>query len=60
MNDYEMMNQRVEELRDKLRSLQDDEYVIQVRKSCVLEDLLKLRRQITQADKTAKLVLGNR
>lgn len=60
MNDYEMMNQRVDELRECLREADRGILEIQKYKTEVMEELLDTRRQITQADRQAKLVLGSR
>ena len=60
MNDYEMMNQRVDQLREELGRLNHKQTVLDSLKADVMAELLDTRRQITRADKTAKLVLGSR
>lgn len=51
MNDYEMMNQRVDHLRLELHRLTQKELNIKALKQDVMEELLDTRRQITRADK---------
>ena len=60
MNDYEMMNQRVDQLRKFLDLIHLEEAELASRKECIMTELLDTRRQTTRADKTAKLVLGSR
>ncbi len=57
MNDYEMMNQRVDQLREKLGRLNHKQSVLDSLKADVMEELLDTRRQITRADQAAKNVL---
>lgn len=57
MNDYEMMNQRVDQLRHELAWLNKSEAHILEQKKAVMDELLDTRRQITRADKAAKAVL---
>ena len=51
MNDYEMMNQRVDQLRKKLGRLNHKQTVLDSLKADVMEELLDTRRQITKMDK---------
>ena len=51
MNDYEMMNQRVDQLREELGRLNHKQTVLDSLKADVMEELLDTRRQITRADK---------
>ncbi len=51
MNDYEMMNQRVDQLREGLGRLNHKQTVLDSLKADVMEELLDTRRQITRADK---------
>lgn len=51
MNDYEMMNQRVDQLRVELGRLNHKQTVLDSLKADVMEELLDTRRQITRADK---------
>ena len=51
MNDYEMMNQRVDQLREELARLNQKEDNIKALKADVMDELLDTRRQITRADK---------
>ena len=51
MNDYEMMNQRVDRLREKLGRLNHKQTVLDSLKADVMDELLDTRRQITRADK---------
>lgn len=60
MNDYEMMNQRVDDLRLELHRLSQKEDNIKAHKKYVMDEILDTRRQITRADRAAKLVLRNR
>ena len=57
MNDYEMMNQRVDQLREELGRLNHKQTVLDSLKADVMEELLDTRRQITRADRAAKNVL---
>ena len=51
MNDYEMMNQRVDQLHEELGRLNHKQTVLDSLKADVMEELLDTRRQITRADK---------
>ena len=51
MNDYEMMNQRVDQLREELGRLNHKQTVLDSLKADVMSELLDTRRQITRADK---------
>ena len=51
MNDYEMMNQRVDQLREELALLNHKQVVLDSLKADVMDELLDTRRQITRADK---------
>ena len=51
MNDYEMMNQRIDQLREELGRLNHKQTVLDSLKADVMEELLDTRRQITRADK---------
>ena len=51
MNDYEMMNQRVDRLREELGRLNHKQTVLDSLKADVMDELLDTRRQITRADK---------
>lgn len=51
MNDYEMMNQRVDQLREELGRLNHKQTVLDSLKADVMAELLDTRRQITRADK---------
>lgn len=51
MNDYEMMNQRVDQLRLELARLTQKKNNIQTLIDDVMAELLDTRRQITRADK---------
>ena len=50
MNDYEMMNQRVDQLRLELDRLNQKEEMIKQLKADVMDELLDTRRQITRED----------
>lgn len=50
MNDYEMMNQRVDNLRLELHRLTQKELNIKALKQDVMDELLDTRRQITRED----------
>jgi hypothetical protein len=56
MNDYEMMNQRVDNLRLKLYYLIRKEDNIKALKADIMKELLDTRRQITQVDKQDQLM----
>ena len=58
MNDYEMMNQRVDQLREELGRLNHKQTVLDSLKADVMAELLDTRRQITRADIIAKQILG--
>ena len=58
MNDYEMMNQRVDQLRKFLDLILLDEAELAQRKKCIMDELLDTRRQITRADKLRLIKLG--
>ena len=58
MNDYEMMNQRVDQLREELGRLNHKQTVLDSLKADVMAELLDTRRQITRADIIAKRILG--
>lgn len=51
MNDYEMMNQRIDQLRLELDRLNQKEQMIKQLKADVMDELLDTRRQIAKADK---------
>ena len=51
MNDYEMMNQRVDQLREELGRLNHKQTVLDSLKADVMAELLDTRRQITRDDK---------
>lgn len=51
MNDYEMMNQRIDQLREELARLNKKKANIQELIDDVMAELLDTRRQITRADK---------
>jgi len=51
MNDYEMMNQRVDQLRLELDRLNQKEEMIKQLKADVMIELLDTRRQMTYADR---------
>lgn len=51
MNDYEMMEQRVDQLREELDRLNQKKSNIQELIDDVMAELLDTRRQITRADK---------
>lgn len=51
MNDYEMMNQRIDQLREELARLNKKKANIQSLIDDVMAELLDTRRQITRADK---------
>ena len=51
MNDYEMMNQRVDQLRKFLDLIHLEEAELASRKECIMTELLDTRRQITRVDK---------
>lgn len=51
MNDYEMMNQRVDQLREELGRLNHKQTVLDSLKADVMEELLDTRRQITCENK---------
>ena len=51
MNDYEMMNQRVDQLREELALLNHKQVVLDSLKADVMAELLDTCRQITKADK---------
>ena len=50
MNDYEMMNQRIDQLRKFLDLILLDEAELAQRKKCIMDELLDTRRQITRED----------
>lgn len=58
MNDYEMMNQRVDQLRDFLAESHKRSKVEEVYRILIMDELLDTRRQITRADKIAFEILG--
>ena len=60
MNDYEMMNQRVDNLRLELHRLSQKEENIKALKQDVMDELLDTRRQITRADKRNKILEAER
>lgn len=51
MNDYEMMHQRVDQLRIHLARYAEEQTLLDAKKALVMEELLDTRRQITRADK---------
>ena len=57
MNDYEMMEQRVDQLRLELGRLTQKKDNIQTLIDDVMLELLDTRRQITRADKLASIRL---
>ena len=56
MNHYEMMNQRVDQLRASLARLHLEEETLQLEKSFIMLELLDTRRQITFADRQDQLM----
>ncbi len=57
MNDYEMMNQRVDQLRIQLADVAKEQLILDRSKEAVMAELLDTRRQITRADKLASIRL---
>lgn len=57
MNDYEMLHLRVDKLRIILALNHVDQFMLQRKSTCILEELLDVRRQITKADRQVKFVL---
>ena len=57
MNDYEMMHQRVDQLRFELTRLNQKKAMTQELIDDVMAELLDTRRQITRADKLASICL---
>lgn len=51
MNDYEMMNQRVDQLRIQLADVAKEQLILDRSKEAIMAELLDTRRQITRADK---------
>ena len=51
MNDYEMMNQRVDQLRIQLADVAKEQLILDRSKETIMTELLDTRRQITRADK---------
>ena len=51
MNDYEMMNQRVDQLRIQLADVAKEQLILDRSKEAIMTELLDTRRQITRADK---------
>ena len=51
MNDYEMMNHRVDQLRVQLADLAKEQLILDRSKEAIMAELLDTRRQITRADK---------
>ena len=51
MNDYEMMNQRVDQLRIQLADVAKEQLILDRTKETIMAELLDTRRQITRADK---------
>jgi len=51
MNDYEIMNQRVDQLRHQLDRVHDEEELLTFRKNEIMDELLDTRRQILRADR---------
>jgi hypothetical protein len=54
MNDYEMMNQRVDQLRLQLDRIHDEESLLKLRKQDTMDELLDTRRQLTRIDLAQK------
>ena len=57
MNDYEMMNHRVDQLRLQLADVAKEQLILDRTKEAIMTELLDTRRQITRADRAAKNVL---
>jgi hypothetical protein len=51
MNDYEMMNHRVDQLRLQLADVAKEQLILNRSKEAIMDELLDTRRQITRADK---------
>lgn len=51
MNDYEMMNHRVDQLRVQLADLAKEQLILDRSKEAIMTELLDTRRQITRVDK---------
>ena len=51
MNDYEMMNQRVDQLRIQFADVAKEQLILDRSKEAIMAELLDTRRQITRADK---------
>lgn len=51
MNDYEMMNHRVDQLRIQLADVAKEQLILDRSKEAIMSELLDTRRQITRADK---------
>ena len=51
MNDYEMMNQRVDQLRIQLADVAKEQLILDRSKEAIMAELLDTHRQITRADK---------
>lgn len=51
MNDYEMMNQRVDQLRIQLADVAKEQLILDRSKEAIMTELLDTRRQITKMDK---------
>ena len=51
MNDYEMMNHRVDQLRIQLADVAKEQLILDRSKEAIMAELLDTRRQITRADK---------
>lgn len=51
MNDYEMMNHRVDQLRIQLADVAKEQLILDRSKEAIMTELLDTRRQITRADK---------
>ena len=51
MNDYEMMNHRVDQLQIQLADVAKEQLILDRSKEAIMAELLDTRRQITRADK---------
>lgn len=58
MNDYEMMNHRVDQLQIQLADVAKEQLILDRSKEAIMAELLDTRRQITRADIIAKRILG--
>ena len=51
MNDYEMMNHRVNQLRIQLADVAKEQLILDRSKEAIMAELIDIRRQITRVDK---------